>query len=218
MLNILYLGMKPITCLLACLLLIPLYAKSQNLVEKQAIGFIKTLKAKGVNTIVSYHPYCVGNELIISDTTKCQASDTYYVIWSNKKKNFVRRFDDCKTYQDSSNSANNIFKLLSAHFSQIKKERIKGVSVWEMYKGKRQLMEIMRDHSCHGDFTFYIHSDSIIKRIDYFDLETKFISTSSEDIQKPQNINYEYNQRTYLKHLLSYAEKIEKINFKAIAN
>jgi|GEM_PF-3572620 len=206
--------MKPALYILITILLLSSFARAQNSAKEQAMNFVKTLKVKGVDTIICYHPYCTGGMVIITDTTKCQVNDTYYIIWADQGKNFLNQFDDCYTYIGKVNQANTIFKLLKFHFNQIKKEQIKRVSYWDVYKGKRQLMSVSIDHSCHGNFTFYIDSTMINKRINYFDLETKFTDAISENTGQRLNINYNYNQHTYLKRLLAEAEKLKKIKFK----
>ncbi|PJJ79797.1 hypothetical protein CLV57_2936 [Mucilaginibacter auburnensis] len=183
---------------------------------------VKTLKQAGVDTIVTYHPYCVGCILIgISGPDTCFQNIRQYVIWKHKGEGYVQLFDECYKYQPQK-GADGFIAILSKNAALIVKEKILPVEIEKKAKGKVEKFTILIDHSDHRDFIFYLNGKMVEKRIDLFELDSRWEDDNFWSKNQPStpppgkavNINYAKNQKTYLKKLVDLAEQeIEKMKF-----
>lgn len=199
------------------------YVNAQMPLMKVVIEKVQALKQSGVDTIITYHPYCVGCVLTgISTLERCFQNIRQYVIWQENKESYVQFFDECYTYSPQK-GAKAFIALLSKNASVIMQEKLLPVEFEKLYQGKLQRFNSWIDHSDHQDFVFYINGDTVEKPIDNYVLDTRWeddYSRGTDDKRtnpppgKAVNINYAKNQTTYLKKLKDLAEQeIEKIKF-----
>ena len=199
------------------------YVHAQIPLMKVVTEKVKTLKQSGVDTIITYHPYCGGCILTgISTSEKCFQNIRQYVIWQKNKESYVQFFDECYTYSPQKGGSAFI-ALLSKNASVIMQEKLLPVEFEKLYDGKVQRFTSWVDHSDHQNFVFYLNGDTVEKPIDNYVLDTRWegdYSRGTDDKRtipppgKPVNINYAKNQATYLKKLKDLVEQeIEKITF-----
>jgi len=99
---------------------------------------VKALQQSGVDTIITYHPYCGGCILTgISTSEKCFQNIRQYVIWQKNKESYVQFFDECYTYLPQKGAAAFI-ALLSKNASVIMQEKLLPVEFEKLYDGKVQ--------------------------------------------------------------------------------
>nr|WP_294796186.1 hypothetical protein [uncultured Mucilaginibacter sp.] len=195
---------------------------AQTPLKKNVNDKISSLRAAGVDTIINYHPYCVGCALTVLDTNGCNSFDREYLIWKKKGQGFVQLFDQCYNYLPEK-GGKAFVTLLTKNFPIIIKEDLKPVEFKQLVNGKMQHFISEIDHSYHQDFVFYIKGKVIEKPIDNYVLDTRwegdyFRAPDDKRTTPPPgkavNINYVKNQNTYLKKLIDLAEQeIEKIKF-----
>ena len=199
------------------------YANAQMPLMKVVTDKVQALKLSGVDTIITYHPYCVGCILTgISTSEKCFQNIRQYVIWQKNKESYVQFFDECYTYLPEK-GAKAFIALLNKNGSVIMQEKLLPVEFEKLYDGKIKRFTSWVDHSGHQDFVFYLNGDTIEKPIDDYVLGTRWEDDyfwapdgkrSTPPPGKAVNINYIKNQTTYLKKLNDLAEQeIEKIKF-----
>lgn len=196
--------MKSLYLLFICCLGFICHASAQTADNKVEAKLIELRKA-GVDTIILYHSYCIGGALMAidsADAAKCHPNNEKYLFWADKGINYVQRFDECYNYNTIKDKSTLVIQLIKFHFLSLKKERIKPVKFRQMYKGKMQTLITSIDHSCYADIDFYI-GKKVSKFINDFALDTKFV----DDKKNQPNINYSYNQHTYLKQLKDMVEK-----------
>ena len=196
---------------------------AQTPLRQHVIDKIASLKSSGVDTIINYHPYCVGCVFMAVDTTKCNSYDREYLIWKKGGQGFVQLFDVCYQYLPE-HGAKSFIEILTKNLATIIKEDLKPVQFKEVINGKVQLLTSWLDHSDHRDFVFYVAGKIIKKPVDKYYLDARwegdyFRSIDDKRTTSPPgksiNINYASNQKTYLKKLIDLAEQeIEKITFK----
>lgn len=100
-----------------------------------------------------------------------------------------------------------ILKLIKLHFLSIKNESIKPVQYKQKIKDKFQTFSTWQDHSCYSAIDIYIGMKKVSKSIDDYCLDTQFINHFNNPKIKHNNINYAYNQHTYLKKLKDVIQK-----------
>jgi len=170
--------------------------------DKKIYAKIKELKAKNVDTIISYYIGCSNCDFIlrVPNDTSCHTYEQKYLIWHQDHQYYLERFDDCKEYNPLViNSAP--YELLIRNYSKILKERIRTPEFIKIVNGKRELL-----HSSDNDYPYYIIKiyvgNKIIKKdIDEYDLNTKYLDG------KHPNRNYLPNQRSALNKLKTLIEK-----------
>ncbi len=216
--------MKKVLIVFMAFLMSAFYANAQMPLMKVVTDKVKALQQSGVDTVVTYHPYCIGCILTrISDSLTCVHNVRQYVIWKKNGQGYVQFFDECYTYSPQE-GAKGFIDLLSKNASVIMQEKLLPVEFEKLYNGKVQRFASSVDHSDHQDFVFYINGDTVEKPIDNYVLDTRweddYFSAPDDKRTTPPsgkavNINYTKNQNTYLKKLLDLAEReIEKMEFK----
>ena len=185
---------------------------AQTDVENKIDAAVKSLKEQGVNTIISFHPYCVGCITTWSDTSKsaCHSADLQYLIWTKDNQNFIQLFDQCYEYQPLIGVVTHFIAIYDEHLQEILKEEIKPVAYNILVDGKEQIFESSIDHDFHHDFLFYLETGKVAKPMQDYYLNNRFegdFSNRPNTASKPINVNYQYNQKTYLKKLLDELDK-----------
>ena len=213
--------MKKLIFLNVAFLLWSLIVYSQHSVDNNIKNKIDELHGMAVDTILGYQFNCSGKPPVAigaNDTAKCHPIYVEYLLWKNKGKSVVQRFDECYNYKPIVIDKDLAMNVIKKHLSAIIRESIKPVS----YKivdntGHAKFYNELQTHSCIGDFTFYINNKIIKKRVDEFDLSTRTIDDSKykngkEIIIKRANVNYNANNNTYLKQLSEFVKnEIESI-------
>lgn len=72
--------------------------------NKKINSKIQELKNNKVDTIICYYIDCVGSDLRLASDT-CVAYNIKYLLWSNRGKHYIQRFDECKEYQSVNTSS-----------------------------------------------------------------------------------------------------------------
>jgi hypothetical protein len=162
--------------------------------DKDVLSKIQELRNKKIDTIVCYYIDCIGALPRLEIPDSCTSSKTKYLLWRSNSKSFIQKFDECNVYKAISiNSA--FFSLLKHNYKQFKYPEF-----YEIVNGKKILSNIWQDHSCHTMFEIDIKGIILIKDIDAFALDTKYVD------DKYLNINYMQNQQSLLKKLKKIAE------------
>jgi hypothetical protein len=200
-----------ITCLLVCLLMLSV-SHAQSLIsitDKKANSRIAELRSKKVNLLVCYYVNCVGYVKIYHPDS-CNTALVKYLLWKAGTKAYLQRFDNCVDYKPNQippDLVNTIIKNLNT---------IKNASLYVgVVDGKKTILTVMRDHSCHYMFEIHTPTGTIIKDIDDFALDTKELDDYSGNIKdeprKRHNDNYEKNQLSILVKLKNMAEQITDV-------
>ena len=200
-------------------------AQSQSQIREYLPVKSSELKLSGVDTVISYHAYCSGCiiEALGTDLLGCHSNIEKYLIWVKDGRNFIQKFDECYSYYPISVSTNSFIDIIKTHLEEIKEEEIKGVAFKVIIDGKESMGMATIDHTNHYNFEFYVNNQYFKKEIDDYRLNTEFYDNYFSDRKNPNfknptkepNINYSYNQNTYLKKLKDIIEsKIKQLNFK----
>lgn len=176
------------------------YCKAQSHVDEQISQKINELKKDGVDTIVSYHRYCVGYQRLISASdTSCRGFDVHYLLWTKSNLHYLKKFDECRQYS-TEEIAKDFLITFSSNFKIIGQEYVKPPTFDKIIKGKKQELVTYIDHSCHSAFKFFMLNTSFEKTIDDFDLETQYVDG------KYLNKYYKHNHQTKLYKLKTLIE------------
>lgn len=192
---------------LICLLNITCKAQSDTstVTGKKIVDKIHQLQAQKIDTIVCYYVECIGG-IYPYYPDSCVAHEKNYLIWMEKDKCFIQRFDECEDHEAKLISPQFLTRIRK-NFSKVKNQKLKMPQYTEMVKGKPVTYDVTIDHSCISFFDIYIGEKVLEKKIDDFDLETKYIDS------KHFNKNYYRNQRSLLNRLKTIIEKdVKNIN------
>ena len=195
-----------ITCLI-CLLNIVCEAQidTSTTTGKKVIDRIHQLQEKKIDTIVCYYVKCNGG-IYPYYKDSCVAYDKHYLMWMEANKCYMQQFDECKNHEAKLISPQ-FLKIVRQNFPLIKTEKLKTPEYTIMVKGKPITHFVERDHSCITFFEIYTGKKILEKRIDVFDLDTKYID------DKHLNKNYYRNQKSLLNKLKTIIEKdVKSIN------
>lgn len=177
--------------------------------DKKIYAKIKELKAKNVDTIISYYNGCGDCDVIprVPTDTSCHTYEQKYLIWHQNHQYYLERFDDCKEYNAVIINSGP-YDLFINNYAKILKERIRPPESIKVVNGKKISIE-----SSGSDYPIYIIkiylSGKIIEKdIDWYDLNTKYI------FGKDLNRNYLSNQRSALNTLKILIEKEVQAHYK----
>lgn len=207
---------------LICVLIISLitatasFAQIRNLSKR-----ITELKASGVDTLIIYNSYCNGcyRPYDLSKRNICQSFDQQYLVWLKDGRNYVQLFDECYTYNILNNSLNEFVNFIKLHISAIKSEEIKPIQYKTIYQGKEVIATTEVDHSHLWVFDLYVGSETIRKTIDGYRLSEFTDSSFLSKGYTGYNINYTYNQNTYLNRVKNLIEqKVKELKFEISNN
>ncbi len=187
---------------------------------------VKALKEDGVDTIITYHPYCDGCILTgISTSDTCFHNISEYVIWKQKGESYVQFFDECYSYLPKK-GASGLIALISSNTTDILNETLLPIEVEKIINGKLEKRTYIRHHTDHQNFVFHVNGSVTEKAIDKHILNTQweddfFLKPGDTKFSLPPgkilNINYDKNQKTYLKKLADLAEmEVEKEKFERV--
>nr|WP_067056517.1 hypothetical protein [Mucilaginibacter sp. L294] len=158
------------------------------------------LKNEKVDPIICYYVDCVGYvKRYYPDS--CNTSLVKYLFWKIDTTAYIQHFDNCNDYemrQVSSQLINTILK----NPNTIKKAHLEYPQYVEIVNGKKHLLSVMRDHSCHYMFEIHTSTGVILKDIDDFALDTKYIDN------KYPNLNYNKNQESILTTLKTISQQL----------
>ncbi|HWZ02754.1 MAG TPA: hypothetical protein VNX40_04030 [Mucilaginibacter sp.] len=171
----------------------------RNETDKEIIDKIQVLHDKKIDTLVYYHVECTGYMTGPVSPDSCFAYDVKYLLWIDNQKYFIQRFDECFKYEPS-NITSSFFDVVRHNFFRIKNNEIRNPQFTEVIKGKKVDLESFVDHSCINIFEIHIGSQSLTKKIDQYDLETKYVDGHL-------NKNYYTNKKSILIKLKMIAEK-----------
>lgn len=130
----------------------------------------------------------------------CVGNNIKYLVWAENGESYRQRFDECGDYQPQIIS-NAFLTIVDHNYNAIKKEKIKYPECYRLVKGKKVLQAVYIDHSCRTRFTIRRDNEVLIKNIDSFAADTKYLD--GDDHKKHLNINYKINKRTFLYKLYS---------------
>ena len=197
--------------------------KAQMPLMKSVTDKVNALKQSGVDTIITYHPYCIGCILTgISDSSKCFHNFRQYIIWKKDGEGYIQLFDECYTYLFQK-PTNALINLLSKNVGEMVQEIILPVEFEKLHNGKLERFTSWIDHSDHLDLIFYIDGEIINKPVDGYHLDTRWEddylrspadANTTPPAGKAVNLNYDKNQHTYLKKLIDLLGlEITRMNF-----
>ena len=161
--------------------------------------FLGELKKKGITNIIYYTNYCIG---CVRENKPCEYQRPFYnsyLIWKKKNKSFIKKFDNCGSY-NKVKVTKDVMSFYESHKDTIKSEFIKDFKVKSIEGKDTSYLYIMVDHSGHSKIIMYDVIDTIYHHIDYFNLAER----SGDDL----NVNYLYNQNLKLVELDLIIEKL----------
>jgi hypothetical protein len=162
---------------------------------------IQVLKNDKIYTILCYYIYCSGRmpRLMLKDS--CIAYDIKYLVWCDRGRFFMERFDECKSYQVQLFYQNPFYKPLNS-YSKLRTEKILPREYRALIGNKMQLLVEDIDHACSAMFDFYLGNKFLHKEIDLSDLDRLV------DDDKHNNINYAHNRSTIIESIREEMEQM----------
>jgi hypothetical protein len=198
--------MKILIAVLLCLAL-PLISRPQGNVIQSTTGKeigkrINELHKNGIDTIICYYVDCVGSvHTVEGNDTSCHAFDVKYLLWSDKRKYLIQRFDECADHLPLIIKPT-FFYFLKTNLTEIKAEQLKYPEYDIVEGGEKKTYSTSVDHSCHSTFEICIGKTRINKDIDAYALETKFVD------DKYLNKNFYANKKSVLNKLKVITERV----------
>jgi hypothetical protein len=161
---------------------------------------IKELRAKKIDTILCYYIDCNGKppRLMLTDT--CLADDIKYLVWCDKGRFFMERFDECKIYDAVPFYQNPFYQLLN-YYDKLQTEKILPRAYTERKGNKSIVISEVTDHTCFAMFEFYVGDKFLHKEIDLPDLDRLL-----DD--KHINKNYTHNRNTIIASIRKEMEQM----------
>jgi hypothetical protein len=160
---------------------------------------IQLLHDKKVDTIIYYHVECTGGMIRMRFRDSCVAYDIKYLLWIDSNKYFIQKFAECFEYEPS-NISSSFFDLIRHNYLKIKSSKIQNPRFTEIIKGKAVNETSFIDHTCHNIFEMQIGNRNLTKKIDDYNLETKYVDGHF-------NKNYYRNKKSILNKLKMMLEK-----------
>lgn len=166
--------------------------KSAHELDSISNEFIRELNKEGINNMIYYKNYCIG---CIIENKPCEYQRPFYnsyLIWGKKNKSFIKKFDNCGSYNKVI-TTKSIMNFYESYKDTIKDEFIKDFTVKNIEGKDTSYLYLMIDHSGHSKIIMYDAIDTIYHHINYFNLVEK----SGDNL----NINYLYNKTLKLVEL-----------------
>ncbi|GAA4337746.1 hypothetical protein GCM10023149_47360 [Mucilaginibacter gynuensis] len=185
-------------------------AKAQSITTLHVNKQIGKLRTTGVDTFVTYMDLFYGRLML--PAKDCQPSNIQYLIWKNKDRSYIQRFDDCKEYQPRPIS-NSFLNFVTDNYERLKKEGLLGPEFYVydnlvfkikpqhfdlhtsfenyLYVGINVTYRMYINHHSNYTFNIYLGKKTLKKVLNGFYLET-------ESDGQSRNINYWRNQQTML--------------------
>jgi hypothetical protein len=184
------------------LLLCTVGVSAQTAAEKLAAIKIKQLNSLGVDTVLTYRLESSLYRSWRDPKLKCSTVDLVFLIWADKKHNFIQQIDPCYEREQVIDEMGEIISLLRNNMPELIKEELKPAMEVGKINGRDTTYEIRTLHDSKYIYTINISDKHYTKALSEYSLNTKeFI-----DSTKP-NINYNFNQATHLKLLNDFITK-----------
>jgi hypothetical protein len=167
--------------------------------DKRIMDKIQDLHNKKADTTIYYHVECIGGMAHFPLRNLCIAYDVKYLLWIDSNKYFIQKFDECFEYKPA-NISSSFFDLIRHNFYKIKNGEIKNPRFTATIYGKAVETSSFIDHTCRNIFEIYTGDNILIKRIDDYDLDTKYVEGHF-------NKNYYPNKKSILNKLKIAVEK-----------
>src|ERR1700744_1684238 len=120
--------LKTLIIILSCFATCAYGQLGERIVQTKVNVVLEKLKVQGVDTIISYHPYCVGCMISGNSESVCFPLDWQYLVWTKNGKNMIQLFDNCFDYEPLINISDAFVKIYKDHLAQIVNEEIKPVT------------------------------------------------------------------------------------------
>ena len=160
---------------------------------------IQALGQKNADIMVCYYEPCYGS-FMRSSRDSCTAFSIKYVLWGVKKKCFIQRFDNCRSYSPVEMNPR-LLSFIQNNYSNIKTAKLKNMAYKTKGNVKDSIQEIyVEDHSCHYIFEVHWGKQRDTIDIDDFPLEASYDSAHP-------NLNFAENQMNILNELRNVAVK-----------
>lgn len=181
--------MKYFVGLLCVLCFVRLPAQNAHTQLQKVQDSLRQLK---VDTFLVYTIECLGSGYI--DTCNPVAQ---YLFWRKGGKSFVKKFNQCHTYQAWQIIENDPLIFSISNKANILKEKIK-TPVYFIHGDGSMGDEVsaFTDHDCYDDVTVITGTAITNKRVSEYYLNFKKFGNGR------MNVNYQYNQNTALKALI----------------
>ncbi len=190
--------------LLACLLLsfrCSAQLDSLSVTNQKVNDKIRELKKDKIDTILCYYSHCDGRMFRPMFKDSCIAYDIKYLVWCNRGRIFMERFDECRSYQVQLFYQNPFYTALS-RYNKLKTEKILPREFRALVGNKMQSFVEVTDHTCSAMLDFYLGNIFLHKEIDLSDLDRLL------DSDKHINKNYAHNRNTIV---ASVREQLEQM-------
>jgi hypothetical protein len=163
------------------------------------VAKIQELHNENTDTIIYYHVECTGGMVQMHFRDSCIAYDKKYLLWIKGNKCFIQKFDECFEYKPAS-IGSSFFDLIRRNYYKIKNGKLKNPRTTEIIKGKAVDRFWFIDHTCYNIFEIYTGKNILIKKVNDYDLDTKYVDGHS-------NKNYYPNKKSLLNKLKIVIEK-----------
>ena len=168
--------------------------------DNQVEAFSQELKDRGINQLVVYKSYCVGENRIITIKDKvCTSKGTYYrsfVIWKEGEYDYIRKFDICGSFRSVKLSDSSLSDFYESEWSALLDDEVKPYRS-ETYSG---IPERRKDaYPCMREVEFNSENKLVHKKFDLFSLGNE---------SDGKNLNYDFNQTLKLVELHKRIEKV----------
>lgn len=200
---------KIITILVLFLFSAPLYSQlTQPQLDSLVSMFKNSLKKRGVDTICVYKQYCTGCLFQpVKGGTLCTenyASMPTYVFWKEKGKTFATRKDICFDYNIQEIASDSIWTYYLQNQAAIRNEELKEPQYEETVNGNKKIRSVTVEHAVFFHLTIYIARNQLFKEINSFYF-TQYLGPD-----EIPNVNYLYNNDTYLNKMHMIIQRIIK--------
>lgn len=175
---------------------------SAQTAEKLVNAKIKELSVLGIDTVLTYRDGCSGCEFILGNSP-CETKDYLYLVWADKTHNYIQRFDPCYHHEPVADEMNGVINLLRKHLPELIKEELKPPKELVKIDGKDVVSTVEMMHDDYYIYTINLSGTLYRKVISSNNLYTKVFGGN----ENSRNINYSYNQSTYLKQLNDFVGK-----------
>ena len=157
----------------------------------------KYVEANTIDTFLVYSFPCSGQGVWFDS---CKPEDPHYLIWKQKGRYQLKKFDYCKTYKTIQLDTINPISFYLLNKKDIDRDKIRQPTYFEYKKTDKKIDTLqitsMVDHSCSHKFKLPLTTNPKYKYANTYDLDFKFFDNGRK------NIYYVYNQKTKFKLLI----------------
>ncbi|MES2377804.1 MAG: hypothetical protein V4553_14555 [Bacteroidota bacterium] len=196
--------MKNLNQVLLFLLLCSLKVSAQTPAEKLADTKIKQLNALSIDTVLTYKLQAYEYYGYSNPKLKCSTVDLVFLIWADKNHNYIRQVDPCYEREPVIDEMGDVINLLRKHLSEIISEELKPPVGIVKVDGKDVISHVEILHDQYQIYTINL-TGKVYKKV----LPHSYIDTLT---WKNPNINYAFNQTTFLKLINDLvAKRLDKL-------